>query len=117
MTTFIPALTDDKLVIKSKPIKKGAVSGTILQQIWRGDDLMIEAKVTMEQIRFFYFSFRLVRFIADSNSNYVKHNNRCCKKIPESHQNYRHNNFLFIRGFFYNYGRTHHKRHAPCFVK
>ena len=41
-----PAVTDDKLVIKSKPIKKGAVSGTILQQIWRGDDLMIEAKVT-----------------------------------------------------------------------
>jgi len=30
-----PAFTDDELVIKSKPVKKGAVSGTISQQIWR----------------------------------------------------------------------------------
>ncbi|MDR0322062.1 MAG: acyl-CoA thioesterase [Treponema sp.] len=41
-----PAFTDDTLVIKSRPIKKGAVSGTILQEIWRGEDLLIEAKVT-----------------------------------------------------------------------
>ncbi|MDR2964406.1 MAG: acyl-CoA thioesterase [Treponema sp.] len=42
----MPAFTDDNLVIKSNPIKKGAVSGTIAQQIWRNDDLLIEAKVT-----------------------------------------------------------------------
>ena len=41
-----PAFTDDELVIKSKPIKKGAVSGTISQQIWREDELIIDAKVT-----------------------------------------------------------------------
>ena len=41
-----PAFTDDVLVIKSKPIKKGAVSGVIAQEIWRGDDLIIDAKVT-----------------------------------------------------------------------
>jgi acyl-CoA thioester hydrolase len=41
-----PAFTDDELVIKSRPIKKGAVSGVIAQEIWRGDDLLIEAKVT-----------------------------------------------------------------------
>jgi len=41
-----PAFTDDTLVIKSKPIKKGAVSGTISQQIWRGEELIIDAKVT-----------------------------------------------------------------------
>ena len=42
----MPAFTDDVLLIKSHPIKKGAVSGVIAQQIWRGDDLLIEAKVT-----------------------------------------------------------------------
>jgi acyl-CoA thioester hydrolase len=41
-----PAFTDDALVIKTKPIKKGAVSGTLSQQIWRGEDLIIDAKVT-----------------------------------------------------------------------
>jgi acyl-CoA thioester hydrolase len=41
-----PAFTDDTLIIKSRPIKKGAVSGIILQEIWRGEDLLIEAKVT-----------------------------------------------------------------------
>ncbi|MDR1838763.1 MAG: acyl-CoA thioesterase [Treponema sp.] len=41
-----PAFTDDTLMIKSRPIKKGAVSGTIAQEIWRGEDLLIEAKVT-----------------------------------------------------------------------
>lgn len=41
-----PAFTDDTLVIKSKPVKKGAASGTISQQIWRGEDLIIDAKVT-----------------------------------------------------------------------
>jgi len=41
-----PAFTDDTLVIKSWPVKKGAVSGIIAQEIWRGEDLLIEAKVT-----------------------------------------------------------------------
>jgi len=41
-----PAFTDDTLVIKSRPVKKGAVSGTIEQNIWRGEDLLIKARVT-----------------------------------------------------------------------
>jgi len=41
-----PAFTDDTLIIKSRPIKQGAVSGVIAQEIWRGEDLLIEAKVT-----------------------------------------------------------------------
>jgi acyl-CoA thioester hydrolase len=41
-----PAFTDDVLVIKSHPVKKGAVSGVIVQQVWRGEDLLIDAKVT-----------------------------------------------------------------------
>ena len=41
-----PAVTDDDLIIKSWPIKKGAVSGTLAQQVWRGDDLLADAKVT-----------------------------------------------------------------------
>ena len=41
-----PAFPDDTLVIKSKPVKKGAVSGTLSQQIWRGEDLIADAKVT-----------------------------------------------------------------------
>ena len=41
-----PALTDDKLVIKSWSIKKGAVSGIIAQEIWRGGDILAKAKVT-----------------------------------------------------------------------
>ena len=41
-----PAFTDNELVIKSKPVKKGAASGTLSQQIWRGDELIIDAKVT-----------------------------------------------------------------------
>jgi len=41
-----PAFTDDELVIRSWPVKKGAVSGTIAQEIWRGEDQIIEAKVT-----------------------------------------------------------------------
>jgi len=41
-----PAFTDDELVIKTKPIKKGAVSGTLEQEIRRGEDLIILAKVT-----------------------------------------------------------------------
>ncbi|MCL2444246.1 MAG: acyl-CoA thioesterase [Treponema sp.] len=41
-----PAFTDDTLLIISKPIKKGAVSGVISQKIWRGEDLIIDAKVT-----------------------------------------------------------------------
>ena len=41
-----PAITDDELLIKSWSIKKGAVSGVIAQEIWRGDVLIVEAKVT-----------------------------------------------------------------------
>ena len=41
-----PAFTDDELLIKSRPLKKGAVSGVIAQEILRGDDLLVEAKVT-----------------------------------------------------------------------
>jgi acyl-CoA thioester hydrolase len=40
------AFTDDVLVIRSWPIKKGAVSGVIAQRILRGDDVIVEAKVT-----------------------------------------------------------------------
>jgi len=41
-----PAFTGDILLIKSKPEKKGAVSGILSQQIWRGEELVIDAKVT-----------------------------------------------------------------------
>jgi acyl-CoA thioester hydrolase len=41
-----PAFTDDTLEIRSWSVKKGAVSGTLAQEIWRGEDLLIEAKVT-----------------------------------------------------------------------
>ncbi|GHV94424.1 thioesterase [Spirochaetia bacterium] len=41
-----PAVTDEKLTIKTWPIKKGAVSGILIQEIWRGEDLLVEAKVT-----------------------------------------------------------------------
>lgn len=42
----MPAFTDNKLTIRSKAVKKGAVSGVISQEIWRGEDLIAEAKVT-----------------------------------------------------------------------
>ncbi|MDR2371065.1 MAG: acyl-CoA thioesterase [Treponema sp.] len=41
-----PALTDDELTIKSWPVKKGTVSGVVAQEIWRGKDLIVAAKVT-----------------------------------------------------------------------
>jgi acyl-CoA thioester hydrolase len=41
-----PALMDELLTIKTRPIKKGAVSGTFSQDIYRGDDLLAAAKVT-----------------------------------------------------------------------
>ena len=41
-----PAITDDALTIKSWPVKKGAVSGIIAQEIWRGEELLAAAKVT-----------------------------------------------------------------------
>jgi acyl-CoA thioester hydrolase len=41
-----PALTDDQLTIKTWPIKKGAVSGTLVHEIRRGDRILAEAKVT-----------------------------------------------------------------------
>ena len=41
-----PAVVDDELLIKSRSVKKGAVSGIIAQEIWHGDDLLVTAKVT-----------------------------------------------------------------------
>ena len=41
-----PAIADDELLIRSQPVKKGAVSGVIVQEIWRGEDLLTKAKVT-----------------------------------------------------------------------
>ncbi|MDR0450175.1 MAG: acyl-CoA thioesterase [Treponema sp.] len=40
------ALPDDELLIKTWPVKKGAVSGMFAQEIWRGEELLVEAKVT-----------------------------------------------------------------------
>ena len=42
----MPAITDDCLTITTWPLKKGAVSGVLAQEIRRGDDLLAEAKVT-----------------------------------------------------------------------
>ena len=41
-----PAVLDDELLIQSWPLKKGAVSGVIAQEIWRGEELLVQAKVT-----------------------------------------------------------------------
>jgi len=41
-----PAFADDEILIESRSIKKGVVSGVLAQQIKRGDDLLAEAKVT-----------------------------------------------------------------------
>jgi acyl-CoA thioester hydrolase len=41
-----PATVDDPLEIHSWPLKKGAVSGIIGQEIWRGEELLVSAKVT-----------------------------------------------------------------------
>jgi acyl-CoA thioester hydrolase len=41
-----PAGYNDKLVIKTWPIKKGSASGTFVQEVRRGDDILAEAKVT-----------------------------------------------------------------------
>lgn len=41
-----PALADDVLAIASKPVKLGAVSGTMHQLIRRGEEPVAEAKVT-----------------------------------------------------------------------
>ena len=41
-----PAVIGDELIIKSWPVKKGAVSGVIAQEIRRGEDLLAAAKVT-----------------------------------------------------------------------
>jgi acyl-CoA thioester hydrolase len=40
------AITEDELLIRSWPIKKGAVSGVIAQRILRGDEVIAEAQVT-----------------------------------------------------------------------
>ena len=41
-----PARTDDDLTIKTWPIKTGAVSGALGQEIRRGGELLIKARVT-----------------------------------------------------------------------
>ncbi|MDR3275675.1 MAG: acyl-CoA thioesterase [Treponema sp.] len=41
-----PAVTDDDLLIRSWPVKKGAVSGIMTQEIWRGDEPVVSARVT-----------------------------------------------------------------------
>ena len=41
-----PAVTDDELRIISMPVKKGAVSGVLSQEILRGEVLIAAAKVT-----------------------------------------------------------------------
>jgi acyl-CoA thioester hydrolase len=40
------AVTDDQLTIRTWPLKRGAASGTLAQRIFRGDELLIDAKVT-----------------------------------------------------------------------
>ena len=41
-----PAIIDDVLIIKSWPVKKGAVSGTIAQEICCKEEILAKAKVT-----------------------------------------------------------------------
>ena len=41
-----PVVMDDEILIQSWPVKRGAVSGVIAQKITRGDDTIVEAKVT-----------------------------------------------------------------------
>ncbi len=41
-----PAFADDSLTIRSWATKKGAVSGVMAQEIRRGDDVIVEARVT-----------------------------------------------------------------------
>ena len=41
-----PAITDDILTIKSWSVKKGAVSGTLAQKIYRKEEILASAKVT-----------------------------------------------------------------------
>ncbi|MCL2139869.1 MAG: acyl-CoA thioesterase [Treponema sp.] len=41
-----PAITGDSLTIKTWPVKKGAVSGTIVQEIYRSGEILASAKVT-----------------------------------------------------------------------
>ena len=45
-----PAVVDDLLEIRSWSVKKGAVSGVIAQEIWRGEDLLTTAKVTWAMV-------------------------------------------------------------------
>jgi acyl-CoA thioester hydrolase len=42
----LPAFVDNVLTIRSWPVKRGAVSGIIAQEIKHGDDLIAAAKVT-----------------------------------------------------------------------
>jgi len=42
----MPAEIDDELSIKTRPVKIGAVSGTLCQEIRRGESLLAKAQVT-----------------------------------------------------------------------
>lgn len=41
-----PAFPENVLTIRTSPLKKGAVSGVMFQQVFRGEELLSEAKVT-----------------------------------------------------------------------
>jgi len=41
-----PATIDDELVIHTWPVKRGAVSGVLMQEILHGEDMIAAAKVT-----------------------------------------------------------------------
>ncbi|MDR2245590.1 MAG: acyl-CoA thioesterase [Treponema sp.] len=45
-----PAAAGDVLTIYSRPLKRGAVSGVMAQEIRRGDDVIAEAKVTWASV-------------------------------------------------------------------
>jgi acyl-CoA thioester hydrolase len=45
-----PALPDDDLLVRTWPVKRGAVSGTLAQEIKRGDELIAAAKVTWASV-------------------------------------------------------------------
>jgi acyl-CoA thioester hydrolase len=45
-----PALADDVLRIRTWPVKKGAASGLIGQEIYRGGELIVRAKVTWAMV-------------------------------------------------------------------
>lgn len=45
-----PALVDEEIQIETSPVKKGAVSGVLFQQITRGSDVIAQARVTWASV-------------------------------------------------------------------